>query len=456
MIPIEDANVFYEGKEYPPENERARISLFEKFWRWSNRSYVGLDPNVSRPTQLQFAIPAQAQRLQPNMFRFVMDFWADAVGEPPVIEYTDDNQRVSDFISRLASPLAKATTLVVADLIRYGVAVFYSRHALIPEVLDPRFWFPVAPGYEADNVSYGDVVAYPYNSGVGNAMDNNRLFIAAHLATEPWAKIVELKGLTIGNTLQVLKDFKFVPNAVVPLTLGSGGRYGVSDFADIAEYVAELHRRESSISESLDRHANPHLAVSQGSVQPTETGDIELSKEGSVLFIPDGERVVPQYVQWSPDFTAHQDAILRAEQRILRLSQIAPILATPGAIANGLSIPSGSALRRLALISVNRLRVIRQALTEAYKRVIPAQAQLYAEMGGERIAIDGDKINVTWPPPFGTGYQDEADAIAALVGSGAMSRELALQLVEQSSRREAERKINEGDSDASAQQDVSA
>lgn len=457
MIPIQRANAFSAGQTYPPQTEMIRIALFEKYFRWSNRNYAGLDPNVSSgATQTQFAQPAQALRLQPNMLRFLMTFWSDAVSERPVIEYADNNPRVSDFISRLASQLAKTSELVVADMIRYGCGIFYSRHALRPESLDPRYWFPIAEGYENDQVSYGDIVAVPFSSGENaHVMTNDRILIAEHTAS-PMARIAELDGLTIGKTTIQLSQYIFTPNAIVVCTLGEG-RYGVSDFADAAEYVAELHRLESQLSLSLQKHSNPHFLCPQGSLIPGDDGSVRLNAEGSVIFQPDGERVPAQYISWDPKFDQHSAAIERAEQRILRLSQIAPILATPGAIANGLSIPSGSALRRLALISVNRLRVIRNELTEAYKRVIPAQAQLLADLGGERIAIDGDKITVAWPPPFGTGYQDEADAIAALVGSKAMSQPLARALVEQISRQEAEEEIaKEGDADASRVQDLSA
>ena len=76
------------------------------------------------------------------------------------------------------------------------------------------------------------------------------------------------------------------------------------------------------------------------------------------------------------------------------MSSIAPILATPGEFSRhtaGRAAESGAALRRLAVISVNRLKAIREELTAAWLRVIPAQALLLAAQGGEAITIDADQ-----------------------------------------------------------------
>ena len=82
--------------------------------------------------------------------------------------------------------------------------------------------------------------------------------------------------------------------------------------------------------------------------------------------------------------------------------------------------------------------------------VIAAHASLLAASGGETLMIDPSKLSYTWGPEFGTGMTDEADALATLVQSGALTRETALQLVERIGRREAEEQAS-GHEDQQAQ-----
>lgn len=442
--PITSTSEFSKGKQYPPESELGRISLFERFWAWSIGNMVGLDPGVAGPSQSRFEVVPKQSRLAPNMATYLMRFWQDAFGQPPIIEVAGNNRRTAEFVEKLATPLAIATQGVIGNVIRYGTGVYFSRHALAPESLDTRYYFPVVPGYESETLSYSDVVAIPYASGIRSVSENDRIFIAEY-SEKPRARIADLEGAKIGSTVQELDTYKFVPGALVPVTYGEG-RWGTSDLLLCAPYFSELMRRESAISEALDLHVKPNLAVPEGSMDTAADGSVHLKKDGMVIPIPDGERVAPQFVAWDASFEAHESAIQRAEQRILRFSQIAPILATPGNVAAGLSIPSGSALRRLSVVSCNRLFVLRQKIEEAYKTVIPAQATLYRRMGGELIELDGDDISLSWGPPFGTGVDtDSADSLSQLLGSGGISRVQVLQITEGISREEAERRITEED-----------
>ena len=308
---------------------------------------------------------------------------------------------------------------------------------MIPESIDPRFWFPVRPAHD-EHGEGGNIIAYPYTVRPDSA--NDHIFIASYDEEgNAVGRRHKLDGLTISS--QVGKTpVPSVEGAVVAIRTGEGF-YGTSDYVDVAEYVAELVRREGSISAALDRHANPHLAVPEGSLTVDASGSVTIAQDGMVIPVPDGG-VMPAYVTWEAHFDAQTEAISRAEQRILRFSQIAPILATPGEFQLRGGLPSGAALRRLAVISVNRLSSIRQSLDEAYRQVIPAQAALLGEIGGEKLVLEPDKIGITWPPPFGTGT-DEAEAIATLVNAGALSKETALQLTERISRAEAEEQAQE-------------
>ena len=437
-VPITSANDIGDGNQFPPERERGRIDQMDIWYRWSKRDYIGLDPQAQRTLQRRFADATgrQLQRLSPNMFRFCMRFWMDAIAsELPIIEY-DGSDRHQAFVERVRPSLMDASALVVGDMIRYGVGVFYNRHPLEVENLDPRFWYPVRPAHD-ERQDMGDVIAYPFSSKSDTTQD--RVYVGKHTKTENTGAVHELKGLTVGAQLESV-DVPKIDKVVVPVRTGTGF-YGTSDFEDMAEYVADMHRRESSISEALDQHADPHLAVPEGSLTANSDGSVTLEKRGMVIPVPEGHQL-PAYITWDASFEAQENAISRDEQRVLRMSRIAPILATPGEFAMQGGLPSGTALRRLAVVSVNRLRDIREALSIAFKQVIPAQAQLLAASGGERIAIDAEKISVTWPIEFSTGVVDEADAIRALVDAGALTHETAIQIVERVSKKVAEEKAS--------------
>ena len=419
----EPANSFGEfaaGKQFPPERERNRIEQFDRWWRWSHRSFVGLDPAAPAPSagQEQFDVAGrrQARRLSPNLFRFIMEFWGDAVAtDAPVVTY-DGGGRPQDFVDRILQPLMRASRLAVSDLVRYGVGVFWSRHALMPEALDPRFWYPIRPAFDPYQ-AIGEVVATPYSSKPNVVTD--RVMIYRYPVDGPAVRRPHtLDGMTIGGAGGAEEKLaEEADGLVVPVTAREGV-YGTSDFIDAAEYVAELHRRESSISQALDRHANPHLAVPEGSMRVSADGKVTIDSDGMVIPVPEGTRNnIPAYVTWDASFDAQESAIARAEQRVLRMSNIAPILATPGEFALRGGLPSGAALRRLAVISVNRLKAIREELSTAWKRVLPAQARLWGEQGGERLAFDVERLTIEWPPEFST-IDDEIEAGVSHLGTG--------------------------------------
>lgn len=412
--PIASFDELGPGLQFPPERERTRIYQYDRWYRWSERSYIGLEPAAPGESQTRFDITGrrQVRRLAPNLFRFLMNFWGDAVAvDAPVVEY-EGGGRQQEVVDALMPALMKASRLVVQDMVRYGCGVFYSRHALRPECLDPRFWFPVRPLHDP-HAMQGDAVAYPFSSKPQSV--NDRLYMARHHADgRAEAAVYGLDGLTVGGSMEAV-DLAGVEGQVVPV-VARDGVYGRSDFEDAAEYVQELHRRESAISEALDRHANPHLAVPEGSLTTNADGSVTVNVDGMVIPVPEGS-AMPAYIVWEPQFQAQQEGIGRAEQRILRFSQIAPILATPGEFALRGGLPSGAALRRLAVISVNRLKAIREELTSAWMRVIPANVMLLAEQGGERVSFDADRLRVEWPPEFSSA--DEPVAEEGLPGGDA-------------------------------------
>lgn len=466
-MPINKAEDIGTGLMFPPERERQRVEVMERYARYSDRRYAGLN-----------AENADNLRLRPNIFRWLMNFWRDAViSDAPVVRY-EGNDRINELIEAIRPSLMEATGLVIADLVRYGTGVYVNRRPMLVNVVDPRYWYPVrAPDDNDEGIV--DVIAYPFASGNQRAQNVSgtaeRSFQPSNTPpawdtlTKPGdfglfpdslsmtvfdgeggavKRIYRFEGRTVGEQEGEQVTLPAGAPAVVSVREGDGF-YGTSDFADILEYVAELHRRESSVSLALDRHAHPHLAVPEGVLQTDANGRFIVRNDGMVIPVPEGSRA-PEYVQWDANYEAQESSIMRASDRVLRFTAIAPVLVNAER-GTTRALPSGAALRRLAIPTVNRIRNLRAKLTEAMRDVIVGQVELIARSGGERYAIEREKISFRWPPELSGGITDEADAITLLVESGIMERETAIQLLSKVNRSEAE-DIAEGSQEETARQ----
>ena len=123
-----------------------------------------------------------------------------------------------------------------------------------------------------------------------------------------------------------------------------GSLFGESDFVDIIEYVAELQRRGTGISEALDAHARPHMAVPEAALEVRNNGTIslELDEQGSFIPFPEGSALPELYFSWDAKFEAHSAAMTDADLRVLRMSRISPVLVNQwertGQLASGAAL----------------------------------------------------------------------------------------------------------------------
>ena len=422
------------GRQFPPLREGARVQQMDRYYRFSR-------------DDLDLLFPGEKPRLKPGLFSDVMDFWEDAVmSDTPVIKYRDNN-RAQEFIEAIAPAIHEAARNVVGDMIRYGVGCFINRRPLQPQSVDPRYWFPVRSASDVSEI-IADIVAYPF------VLDPNRgspdaIRIMVYQGDEVFTSWARLEGLTIGETFDtsIAPSAAVTPEAslaVIPVVMGRG-LYGTSQFGRIEAYVKEISNRETRVSEALDKQANPHLAIPESAIRYDEKGQAILDLEGMMIPYPEGTDLRPQYIVWDPSFQAQEASLQKAEQRIQELTKISRILIDP--TATGGQIPSGSALRRLAIVTVNRIRTIRGKLNEAYRDVIVGAADLAVKSGQEGVVIERDKIHMLWPPELSGGITDDSDALSVLVNSGIIDEATAAQLVLQSSRRDAEQEAEQSDSE---------
>jgi len=461
-MPLISVNELNQGASYPPRRERQRVERMEKYYRYSRGNYSTL--------MKEGQLGPDEVRVDENIFRFVGRFWKDAVlSDHPVFDY-DGSDHENDFIAALKPNLMRAADHVMYNMIRYGCGVFVNNKFMMPQSVDPRFWYPVR---QPDDLSEGmmDVIAYPYSAELANDVNqsNSRergfeqgtgirtpagrlsnpegidLFPNAIAITvydgmgQATKRQYRMDGMTVQEPISDQVMMQTGAPAVISVRQGGEDFYGLSDYEDIETFVAEMHNRESRLSIALDRHVFPHLAVPEGVIGKDQSGRATIYDQGSVIPVPEGAQS-PTYVTWDANFSASENAMQRYWAGILRASRISPSVLSDTTISGVLrNIASGSALRRLTIVTVQRIRELREELTDGLKEVIMGQAAMSGIVGNEVYGFEKEKIGVKWPTELSGGLDDEAQAIATLVEAGVLEEELAIQLVSRVQRSEAEK-----------------
>lgn len=367
------------GTQFPPERERSRVANMDK---WALRSGRRFEDD--------------SLRLKPNGYRFLMNFWSGTVLSLAP-EFRVSNARGQQAMDLLAPSLVHAAREVVADMIRYGMGAFVQEVPWVVDSLDPRAVFKVEKPELRQHIGFITALTYLVNTTQGQTADHIALtyYRGEEVALR---RFYQMDNLTIGKSAARTERLPATPPVLV---VQGEGEYGTSDFEDADEYIKELHRRETAVSEALDKHANPHLGVPEGVLQQDSQGNYIISEDGIVIPVPEGSQN-PEYVTWDADFNAQAAAMQRAQDRIQRFSRIAPVLTahrdetdTPG-----LSLPSGAALRRLALVTVQRIYELRDLLGPAMRLSASRAFETVRRAGGDAPMVDPDDIEIEWPAPL--------------------------------------------------------
>ena len=412
-MPIENRNELGVGKAFPPERARPEQDRMERFFRWSQGYYAGIDnqfielqgntASINRQRRFDsIDTPANDQeRLTDNVFTFLMDFWQDAIlEEQPGIVGAANEQPTIDM---LQESLGRAARVVIGDIVRYGVGVFVNRQPGVVQAVDPRHWFPVRAAWDT-TLPGEEILAWPYARTLPSSVDG--LVVEEYGDGFIERRLHELESRTIGNVLSTSREPGPRVGAVVPVRGDDSDFYGRSDFANAGQFVAEIHRRESGVSSALDRHVNPHLAMPESAVTVEADGSVNVPNDGMVIPMPDGS-ANPEYVVWDPKLDNHERALRRAWEAILRGSRIAPIL-----VLHDDKVPqlaSGAALRRLAIPTVARIKELRAVLEAGMREAIAGAIDLLAVAGQPVVNVNVEQLEFEWPAALSSADEDIAE-----------------------------------------------
>ena len=138
----------------------------------------------------------------------------------------------------------------------------------------------------------------------------------------------------------------------------------------------------------MDRQSAPHLAVPNSAiVKDPVTGKYTIDTDGMVFPIDDTS-ITPTYITWDAAFDSSEIAIKRIFSNILWSAEIAPTLVNISPEGQfSIQFPSGASLRRLAIVTVNRIKAFWEVLEPAMKRAVIAQIQLYNIMSSNPISV---------------------------------------------------------------------
>lgn len=310
---------------------------------------------------------------------------------------------------QIAVPLQRSLRTAMApamyDVVRFGTGLLRLRIAQTGrpalEHVDTQNWFPSHTVEMLNDNRAGDaIIAH------GGAGDDKWAQI---LTIEPGKWELDtydfdgdnLKDQTDTQTGESSQLRPLVPIALTP----AKGEWGRSAYIDLTPMAAELGRRFSSNSTTLDRYAMPMLVVKgRAAAMVSYEGPEEmqsLQAKAAVMSFDDGRQepvwMLPEgiddvgFVQWDAQQQASFSHIDRVEDAMFAMSALPYGI---GRLAEALA--SGASLRRLWLPTYVLLEELRNKLVDQLADAVAAAGEMLDT------PVDPDTVEINWPNPLDT------------------------------------------------------
>lgn len=436
------------GERFPPECEKDRLTMYcnnkrlfeadhaevyEKDLKRIERVIGNFEQVISYPVILNF---------QKLLSLKIVDL---LFGEPPIISCGEKDSPEQICIDNIieTSDLFNTASMLGIDVSRYGDGLFHVRqeegHGLI-DLAQPTMWFPVV---DPTNVRKKTAHVIAWTTEAKDLFDNkiSKLYVQIH--TPGWIEsreytldggyIKTMTSSTMQSTGLTLNDIIEVPNIMT-----SDRVTGFDDYTDIDSIVAEMIVRVGQISRILDKHASPSMQGPKSALeQDPRTHEWRL-KAGN--YFPRDSMDDPEvaYLTWEGQLEANFKILEKLLNMLYTISEMGSALfgdmtANPG------QVPSGSALRRLMISPLAKVKRIKMRLDRALKTALT----LCSQLGGEGIvSLDGKQITITWQDGLPGDPVEDADVMSKRVaGKATMSQYRALQMFDGMSNEEADEEL---------------
>lgn len=421
-------SIFSNKKSFLSECDIRRISQYDCY----NDIYEGNHKKVFN----HLPYGKETTYIPVDIARLIANKSADLLfGEPPKYTVSEpDTQEAIDNII-LNNDLhtlcheAAVTNAIKGDIlfkVRYGKRFTYSKEMeVIIEVVQPDIYFPeidpdniknvisktLAWQRELDGKQYIRVERH-YPGKIINEL---------WLSDKDWtmkAK-VNLEILYPGLEEEVETGIDVFMVIHIPNLKSGNNHYGDSDYKSLEALFDEYNNRFSRISEILDKHTNPKLAVPEGFMNST---GIVYQKDFDMIEVP-MNGTAPSYVVWDAQLTAAYSELDRVMNDILMVSEMSPSLLGKD---NGGQAESGRALKYRLMNTMAKINRKRTYFDSGLKEVLWVAQLLDVKYGTSTApALD---VDIQWNDGMPNDTQETLDDAIKLFSAGIISKRKAIQM----------------------------
>lgn len=375
-------SLFKKGELYPPRGHRNRIARY----RENKQLFKGNHFDVFEKYQ---NLPQHKVYISVNLAGLICKKSADFLfGEPPTFSAgkgadSAEQEKLDTWVTEneLYTKLQQSATANAYRgdsffKVRWGqkwggrVNEAFDPFRIIIDAQNPMYVFPeTSPGDATQIEAYH--LAFP--TFVEGSGDRWILYVETHRPNQIEYSafhlgVSETRGIepTSWNILDEIVSARRVEETGVPFPLivhvpnyaVDDEWEGIDDLSESKPLFDELNRRLSAVSEILDKHADPAIAVPSGVIGEDEFGNPTFMVGRDKVFEVMGkDDVVPQYITWNGQLQSAFEEIDRITELILTNSEIPSVALGKGDA--GTSGSSGLAIKfrmNSLLAKINRKR----------------------------------------------------------------------------------------------------
>ena len=411
------------GNLWPPPAEATRLSDYAENRRLYKGDYDAVF--AAHTERVNKNLSDTAFWTQLNYFKKVSLKTAGLLwGEPPVFDVTtkgadtnnDPQYKSLQRIIRNCN-VAEIGRQCTVDISRYGDGLFLLRrdesknHGLI-DAVSPEIWFPVVKPDNIKEFLY-HVLAWAYTEG-----EEDYLSVQIHARGTVTARKYALNGGIIGDLLEENAEVTGLPDfAVIPMSNSSLSDeiYGQSDYEDFQSVVVELMVRMTQINKILDKHSSPSMQGPLCALRKNEqTGEFELHPGDffpTTGIDPDIPPAEVSYITWDAELEANFRQVEILLGQLYALSEMSAALFGDLQSKVG-NVPSGTALRRTLMATLDRVKRMRAMQDAAVKKAVT----LCSYLGGEEIVPLQSEVSLTWREGLPSDPKEDAEIIRMRTG----------------------------------------
>lgn len=420
-------NAFTVGQKFPAETEVKRLQTYDA----NKKLFEGRHGEVYKDWIKMLRGDQKAtMEIILNWNKRLSLLWADMLlGETPLI--TGDNQEALDTLIEENNLMAVAYEVSI-DVSRYGMGVFkvrYDNRSII-EAIPPSYLYTVVdPANIKDIKAY--VIAWSYDVPEPSIFNKDAkttyLKCEIHEKGKITNKLFELKekkiikelALEVPEVFTGIDEFLVVP---VQNLLTSETVEGMDDYSDLESIIQEIEIRVSQISRILDDHSDPNMYGSETALERDPDSGEWVFKGGGKFFPLGQGDIAPGYITWDGKLeSAFKEIDLLTEQLYVMSETSATAF---GQLKVGL-VESGSALRRLMMAPIIKVRRIRMRFDPALKKLIKVATHLGAVTSGNS-GEEVKKVHITWYDGLPQDEREQTEIVSMQVQNKLISKEKAL------------------------------